>query len=168
MALISICDKRRGSAFPRKGANVTDNGRNGKKRPHDDAGYRARRRLLMASVTPATRCARCGRLAHEHPLHANGKVGRWDCGHQLDGRNDAPLALEWSTCNRSAGGRLGNARRWGRAGGTPHPRPVGPHYPGHYNLSDSRSVGAPPCVQRDGELCPTCAAWRAKNPNPRG
>jgi hypothetical protein len=130
-------------------------------RPHDDAGYRKRRKLLLESATPATKCIRCGKVASQHPqFHKSGKPASWHAGHMVDGDNRAPLALEWSTCNLSAGGRLGNQRRWGGNGGTPGPRPVGPHHPMHYNLDDPESVGAPPCVKYAGKLCPTCASWR--------
>jgi hypothetical protein len=139
-------------------------GSNGRaRRPHDDAGYRQRRKLLMASVTPATRCGRCGKLAHEHPLHANGRPGHWQAGHTVDGNNLAPLIAEWSTCNQSAGGRLGNQRRWGSRE-RPAPRSIGPHHPMHYNLDDPAALTAPPCVRHGAGLCPTCAEWRARNP----
>lgn len=140
------------------------------RRPHDDAGYRQRRKLLMESITPATRCMRCGKLASQHPQrHKSGKPAGWQCGHTVDGDNRAPLALEWSTCNLSAGGRLGYARGLGRtrAAASPNDWPaakaVEAHYPGHYDLSDPASVGAPPCVRYAGSLCPTCVEWRARN-----
>ena len=146
--------------FPREGReNVTKNGQNGHK-PHDDAGYRQRRKLLLESAGPASRCWRCGKLASEHPRHRNGRRGHWQAGHVVDGDNRGPLRLEWSTCNTSAGGRLGNARRWGRGAG---PREAGPHFPSHYNLTDASSVGAPPCVRATGSLCSTCAEWRARS-----
>jgi hypothetical protein len=121
----------------------------------------------MASITPATRCGRCGKLADQHPRHANGKPGRWECGHVIDGDNRGPLQLEHSTCNRAAGGRLGNARRW-QHGSTQQPRPIGPHHPMHYDLHNPASPGAPPCVRHAGALCQTCAEWRAKNTTPKG
>jgi hypothetical protein len=130
-------------------------------RPHDDAGYRKRRKLLLATVTPATRCARCGRRADQHPLHKNGRPGWWEAGHTIPGNNAAPLVLEFSVCNRSAGGRLGGERRWSGNGGKPGPRPIGPHWPGHYDLTDPQAVGAPPCVVYGGGLCETCSSWRA-------
>lgn len=69
----------------------------------------------MASITPATKCWRCARTAAEHPqFHKTGRRASWTAGHLVDGRNDAPLALEWSTCNAAAGGRLGAARRKAR------------------------------------------------------
>lgn len=133
------------------------------KRPHDSPDYRRRRRQLMQSITPATRCWRCGRLASEHPLHADGRPGRWQAGHTVDGRNDAPLAAEFSTCNTSAGGKLGNARRWS----TPEARErkVGPHYSGHYGLrDDAKPAGWPPCRRITGTLCAQCLEFRQRNP----
>jgi hypothetical protein len=147
------------------------NGRNGKK-PHDDAGYRKRRKLLLASAHAGTKCIRCGKLAAQHPqFHKTGKRASWHTGHLIDGDNRGPLALEWSTCNLAAGGRLGYKRGIGRAranGGPPAGWTPGPHWPGHFNLDDLTSVGAPPCAQHSGKLCPTCADWRAKNPTKRG
>jgi hypothetical protein len=128
--------------------------RNGRK-PHDQADYRQRRALLMASVTPRTRCGRCGKLPSEHPRHKNGKPGRWHTGHVLDGDNRGPLRLEWSTCNLSAGGKLGAARRAERR--------IEPHHPMHYNLEDPQSIGAPPCVAVLGELCRTCMAFHSQS-----
>jgi hypothetical protein len=133
--------------------------RNGKK-PHDQADYRQRRALLMASVTPRTRCGRCGKVASEHPQrHKTGKRAGWHTGHVLDGDNRGPLRLEWSTCNLSAGGKLGAARRAERR--------IEPHHPMHYNLEDPQSIGAPPCVAVLGSLCATCAGWHANQPTTR-
>jgi hypothetical protein len=109
----------------------------------------------MESVTPASRCWRCGRTAAEHPPHSNGKPGRWQAGHVVDGSNLGPLALEFSVCNAAAGGRLGAQRR--------HARRVVPHYPGHYDLVNRSSPVAPPCIAAAGALCSTCAAHRARN-----
>jgi hypothetical protein len=139
------------------------------RRPWDDAKYRQRRAQVMRGITVHTRCWRCGRTAAEHPLHSNGKRGHWQCGHVLD--NDpsslGPLAAEWSTCNAAHGGVVGNERRWGDAPAR-KPRQAGPHFPGHYDLDNPESVGAPPCVRIEGALCPTCVEWRAKNPKQRG
>jgi hypothetical protein len=127
----------------------------------------------MKTITPTTRCIRCGLMAHQHPQrHKTGKPAAWQCGHTVAGNNAAPLALEWSTCNLSHGGRLGNARRWGpdRVPGT-GPRPPArtyPHWPGHYDHDDDQGVGRPPCLMFSGRLCPTCAAWRAMNPRRKG
>jgi hypothetical protein len=134
------------------------------RRPWDDPKYRQRRQLLMASITPATKCWRCGRTASEHPLHASGRPGHWQAGHTVDGRNDAPLAAEFSTCNAVAGGKLGYQRGIGRELAARRVRQVDPHLPGHYNLSDATSPGMPPCVRHGGGLCESCAAWRAQNP----
>lgn len=133
------------------------------KRPHDDAGYRKRRELLMKSITEHTRCWRCGKLAHQHPqTHKSGRRATWQCGHTVDGDNRAPLALEWSTCNVAAGASLGHRRAFGRFREAAEPRTAGPHYPGHYNLDDPQSVGAPPCVRIEGALCDVCRDWRAR------
>jgi hypothetical protein len=133
-------------------------------KPHEDAGYRKRRALLMASVTPATKCIRCGKLAAQHPqFHKTGKPASWHAGHMVDGDNRGPLALEWSTCNLRAGGKLGYSRGIGKArsnGGPPADWTPGPHWPGHFDLDNLTSIGAPPCAQHTGRLCPTCAAWR--------
>jgi len=139
-------------------------------RPHDDAGYRRRREQLMKTITPHTRCWRCKKLAHEHPLHRDGRPGQWQCGHTVPGNNRAPLALEWSSCNLSHGGRLGNERRWGRDGAprpAPGPRKADNHYPGHFDLRNPKAVTAPPCVTVEGQLCATCAAYLAANPRHR-
>jgi hypothetical protein len=132
------------------------------RRPWDDPRYRKRRELLMASITPATRCWRCGKTAPEHPLHANGKRGRWQAGHTVDGRNDAPLAAEFSTCNASAGGKLGHQRAFGRNGADRHRR-VDPHLPSHYSPD-----GWSPCKAVSGEMCSACRDWHAANPKRRG
>jgi hypothetical protein len=125
------------------------------RRPWDDASFRQRRALLMASVNASTRCWRCGKLAQEHPPHADGKPGRWQAGHVVDGSNLGPLALEHSTCNAAAGGRLGAQRR--------HARRVAPHHPMHHDLVNAAAVTAPPCIAAQGALCSTCAAHRGRN-----
>jgi hypothetical protein len=138
---------------------------NGKK-AHDDAGYRKRRKLLMSSITTATRCGRCGKLFGEHPRHSDGSVGRWEVGHVLDAvthGNAGPLRIEHSVCNRAAGGRVGYARGIGRARET-QARQAEPHHPMHYNLTDLHSVGAPPCTRLTGALCQTCIDWRTTHP----
>lgn len=78
---------------------------------HWTADYRRRRKLLLATVTPDTRCRRCGKTIDQHTPHPNGRPATWDAGHTVDGNPRSPLALEASTCNRSAGGRLGAAIR---------------------------------------------------------
>lgn len=126
------------------------------RKPHDQADYRQRRALLMASITPASKCWRCGRTAAEHPqFHGTGRRASWQAGHMADGNNAGPLSLEWSTCNLAAGGKLGAQRK--RAGA------IMPHYPGHYNPSPT-SLGAPPCAAATGALCPTCRSWHRSNP----
>jgi len=158
-------------------------GRNNRKRPHDDPKFRQRRAQVMAGITEHTRCWRCGKLASQHPQrHASGRPARWEVGHTVDGDNRAPIAAEWSTCNRAAGAALGHARAFGQyRPGTPSPpgppdrsatpgtgpRKAENHYPGHYNLEDPTSIGAPPCVTVEGQLCATCAAFLANNPRHR-
>jgi hypothetical protein len=143
-----------------------------KRRPHDEPGYRARRRLLMKSITPHTRCWRCGKPAREHEqFHKSGRAARWQCGHTKDGDNTAPLALEWSTCNVGAGARLGHHRAFGqyrdnggkRSSGPPAGWTPGPHLAQHYS-DDPTSPGSAPCLAHSGELCPSCRAYHAKNP----
>jgi hypothetical protein len=141
-------------------------GQNGRK-AHDDASYRQRRRQLMESIGPNTRCGRCGKLFHQHPPHGNGKPGRWEVGHALDAvthGNLGPLRIEHSVCNRRAGGQLGYRRGIGRqrANASTGARYVGPHHPMHYAL-DPHAPTAPPCVRVNGKLCETCAEWRARS-----
>jgi hypothetical protein len=68
-----------------------------------DAAHAAIRRAMLASRQPGDRCARCGR-----PLPADDR--KVDLGHD-DDRPGAYKGLECSKCNRSAGGRKGNARK---------------------------------------------------------
>jgi hypothetical protein len=134
-------------------------------RPHDDAGYRKRRKLLKDSITAHTRCARCGKLASRHPTHhKSGRPAGWETGHVIDGDNRGPLALEWSTCNRRAGGALGYERGIGRAranGGPPPGWTPGPHLAQHYS-DDPTSPGVAPCLAHSGQLCATCRAYHGK------
>jgi hypothetical protein len=145
-----------------------------KRRPHDDSGYRRRRAALLATATPATLCARCGKPGHAHPQrYRTGKPAGWHADHLIPGRNDGPLALSWGTCNMAHGGEIGNERRWGQNGGNRTSGPPagwepGPHHPMHHDLDNLTSIGAPPCAQHSGRLCQTCAEWRAKNPTKRG
>jgi hypothetical protein len=148
-------------------------GRTGRfvKKAHDDLAYKKRRKLLMATITPATRCGKCGKLFHEHPRHKNGKPGRWETGHVLDAvthGNLGPLQIEHSVCNRKAGGALGLARRNQRAAaatnGRPSQRAVETHWPGHFDLNNPKGVGAPPCVRQSGRLCAVCLDFRQRNP----
>jgi hypothetical protein len=126
----------------------------------------------MKTITPHTRCGRCGKLFHEHPRHRNGKVGRWEVGHTVDGDNRFPVRIEHSVCNRAAGGRAGNAKRWGQNRANASPRSGDserfPHYPGHFSLDDPTSIGAPPCVVYGGRMCSTCRDFRARNPTSKG
>jgi hypothetical protein len=122
----------------------------------------------MDSITRSTRCGRCGKLFDQHPRHADGKLGRWEVGHVLDGNNMGPLRIEHSLCNRRAGGKLGYARMAARRSHTPAEHTVPRHNAMHYNLDDLTSVGAPPCVRGTGSLCDVCVDWRARNSNPRG
>jgi len=119
----------------------------------------------MNSITPATICARCHKLLRDHPPHKNGKPARWECGHEIDGNNRGNLRLEASTCNRIAGGKVGYSRGIARhrASGVAARRTAGPHYPGHYNLTDPTSIGAPPCVPMEGQLCENCRAYAASS-----
>jgi len=120
----------------------------------------------MDSIHPGTRCGRCGKLFHQHPPHKNGTPGRWEVGHVIDGNNLGPLRIEHSTCNRIAGGQLGYSRGIARHRATTGatPRTAGPHFPGHYNLADPTSIGAPPCVAMEGRLCRTCSEYLVNNP----
>src|SRR3546814_1754950 len=40
---------------------------------HWTADYRRRRRILLAGVTPDTRCRRCGKTIDQHKPHHNGQ-----------------------------------------------------------------------------------------------
>ena len=77
---------------------------------HWTADYRRRRRLLLATATPRSRCRRCGQTIDQHKPHTNGRPAYWQAGHLVDGDPSSPLALEASTCNLSAGGKLGASR----------------------------------------------------------
>lgn len=78
-----------------------------------DYHQRSKRVRDAANANPLTVCQRCGRMAHEHPPHKNGKPGRWTAGHVIDGQVGGELGPEWSTCNLQAGARLGNRRSRG-------------------------------------------------------
>jgi predicted kinase len=69
--------------------------------------YRARRKTLIASATPQSKCWRCGKRLQEHRPHRDGKPVKWTAGHIIDGDPRSPLALEASTCNYRAGGTIG-------------------------------------------------------------
>lgn len=80
-------------------------------RIHWTPDYRRRRAALLRTATPQSRCWRCGKTLGEHAAHHTGQPATWEAGHLVDGDPRSPLALEASTCNRSAGGRLGAAKR---------------------------------------------------------
>jgi hypothetical protein len=150
-------------------------GRNRRQDPHDEAGYRQRRKLLLESVTPLTKCGRCGRLLSDHPRHRNGRPATWHADHVDPGNNRAPLILSASTCNMSAGGVAGNVKRWGnpfqtgngfQRNGNGQSRAAGPHAPWHYS-ANPQDLTCAPCLKATGTLCPTCAAWHATNPTTR-
>lgn len=144
-------------------------------RPYDDPDYRRRRKILMGSVTPLTRCAApgCGKLLSQHKAHRNGKPARWQCAHTKPGDNRAPLALWASVCNLAEGARRGHHTAWGRH------RPgaaqqveseyrlerfgfVDAHWPGHFEPEGDR--GVPPCRARNGVNCPSCVEFWKANP----
>jgi hypothetical protein len=87
------------------------------KGPHHRGTHqvRARRVVAAANANPHTRCWRCGRTLDQHRRHRNGTPARWTAGHINDGQVDGELAPEASTCNMTAGSKLGNARRAGLA-----------------------------------------------------
>ena len=91
------------------------------RKPWHSGDYQARQRALMRTVRSTSRCWRCGRLLHEHRPHKDGRSPFWTAGHIVDSDRSSPLALEASTCNFEAGGKLrhrkqrnGNptSRRW--------------------------------------------------------
>lgn len=125
-------------------------------RPYDMPDYRRRRQELMAAIGPDTRCGRCGRLFGEHPPHASGWRGRWEVGHVVDGNNAAPLRIEHSTCNRAAGGQVGNERRWRPRAPVRHDL-VPPHDPAHYSR-----LSVAPCQKAAGRLCAACREYRTE------
>ena len=83
------------------------------KPPHYRGSYHveARKVRQRAAADPTTECWRCGRTLDQHPAHRNGAPPRWTAGHLLDGVPGSPLAPEASTCNYSAGAKLGANRR---------------------------------------------------------
>jgi hypothetical protein len=87
-----------------------------RRRDHYSGDYATRRHYLIAAANadPRTICWRCRRTLAEHEPHRNGRKAYWTAGHVRDGDPTSPLLPEASTCNYSAGGRLGNARRSGR------------------------------------------------------
>jgi hypothetical protein len=69
--------------------------------PYDSA-HAAIRKAMLAVASPAQPCARCGRPIGPDP-------SKIDLGHRDDG--PGYNGLECARCNRSAGGKLGNARK---------------------------------------------------------
>jgi hypothetical protein len=139
----------------------------GRKRPrvYDTADYRRRRKLLLASAHPGSKCGRCGLLLHQHRPHKSGRLPTWQAGHLLgvaDGGGAGPLVLEASTCNQTAGAREGHWKAFGRHrenGGAraSEPRTAPPHNPMHYSPD-----GWSPCREATGALCEPCRAYHGK------
>jgi hypothetical protein len=77
---------------------------------------RERRRWRPDVAAGQVDCARCG----ERILPGDD----WDLGH-VDGDKSAYAGPEHQRCNRLAGSREGNARRWGHV--PRDPGPLGPH-----------------------------------------
>ncbi len=81
-------------------------------RQHYTGSYDARAKRVRdaANADPTTRCWRCGlTLAEKRKTDPD---VTWHAGHTVDGNSQHPLAPEHSTCNTSAGGRLGAKTRW--------------------------------------------------------
>jgi hypothetical protein len=81
-------------------------------RQHYTGSYdlRAKRVRDAAYSDPLTRCWRCGKTLAE--VQRTDPDVRWHAGHTVDGSSAHPLAPEHSTCNTSAGGKLGSKKRW--------------------------------------------------------
>lgn len=88
---------------------------------HYQGDYQTRRKRLLATITQHSICWRCGRTLDAHPAHRNGRRPYWTAGHVRDSDPSSPLALEASTCNYAAGGRL-KAERAKRRNGNPTSR----------------------------------------------
>lgn len=71
----------------------------------------ARKVREAAKADPFTRCWRCGKTLAQHPRHKTGRLPHWTAGHVISGMPGGPLAPEASTCNYTAGARLGNRRQ---------------------------------------------------------
>lgn len=82
-------------------------------RQHYTGSYDQRAKAVRAAANadPSTRCRRCGLTLEERRRANPGKRIVWDAGHLEDGNYLSPLVPEHSDCNRSAGARLGNAKR---------------------------------------------------------
>lgn len=80
---------------------------------HHTGPYRSRARAVVAAANadPSTLCWRCKRTLAQHPPHKTGQQARWTAGHINDGQINGPLLPEASTCNYTAGAKLGRARQ---------------------------------------------------------
>ena len=76
------------------------------KKPWHSGDYAARRDRLFATIRPTSKCWHCGLLLEDHEPHNDGRPAFWTAGHVIDSDVRSPLALEASTCNFKAGGRL--------------------------------------------------------------
>ena len=85
------------------------------KPPHRRGSYQrdARRVVAAANADPTTRCRRCGLTLAEHAPHKTGRPATWQAVHVNDGQIGGPLEPEASTCNVTAGARLGRSRQLG-------------------------------------------------------
>lgn len=86
----------------------------GAKAAHHRGDYqkRAAKVRARANADASTTCWRCG-LTLAQCRTKTGKPARWTAGHVIDSNPDSPLLPECSTCNYSAGAKLGNRRRQG-------------------------------------------------------
>lgn len=94
-------------------------GMTGRGQAHYRGDYARRAAAVRAAAyaDPGTRCWRCGlTLAEAQERARPGKVVRWHAGHTVDGSTMHALAPEHSTCNMSAGGRLGRSMQLSRHG----------------------------------------------------
>lgn len=82
---------------------------------HRRGSYQRQARTVRARAyaNPDTRCWRCGKTLAEHPRHKTGRAPTWQAGHVNDGQIGGPLEPEASTCNVTAGARLGRSRQLG-------------------------------------------------------
>jgi len=62
-----------------------------------------------ANADPSTTCWRCGLTLEQ--VRRTKPHAKWDAGHLVDGDSSQPLRAECSSCNRSAGAIMGNAKR---------------------------------------------------------
>ena len=88
------------------------------RKPHRRGSYETQAKLVTqaAAADPMTKCWRCNKLLHEHPLHKTGRRPFWTAGHVYDGVPESPLLPEVSTCNftakSGAAKPLRSTRRW--------------------------------------------------------